>query len=61
MYKLEAKKKKKSEVEIAYIAKVKSFNTPDPYLLPLADFFNFDLSFLILPDIVSDNTPMPFL
>ena len=61
MYKLEAKKKKKSEVEIAYIAKVKSFNTPDPYLLPLADFFNFNPSFSILPNIISDNIPLSFL
>ena len=48
-------------METVYIAAVKSFNTPDPYLLPLANFFNFDLSFLILPNVISNNTPVPFL
>ena len=48
-------------MEIAYIAKVESINTLNPYLLPLSSFFNFNLSFLILPDIISDNTPIPFL
>ena len=28
---------------------------------PLADFFTFNFFFLILPDIISDNTPVPFL
>ena len=37
-----------------------SFNTPSPYLLPLADFFNFNFSFSILPDIISNNIPVPF-
>ena len=59
--KLEADKKKKSIAETVYIATVKSFNTLNPYLLPLADSFNFNLSFLILPDIISNNTPVPFL
>ena len=31
------------------------------YLLPLADFFAFNFSFLILPNIISDNMPVPFL
>ena len=54
-------KKKKSKIEIAYIAKVGFFNTPNPHLLPLADFFASNFSFLILPNILSDNTPVPFL
>ena len=48
-------------MEIAYIVKVGSVNAPNPYLLPLSDSFDFDFSFLILPDIISDNTPVPFL
>ena len=36
-------------------------NTPNSYLLPLSDFFASDFSFLILTDILSDNTPIPFL
>jgi hypothetical protein len=58
---LKANKKEEFKVEIAYIAKVGFFNTPNPYLLPLADFFAFNFSFSILPDILSDNTPVPFL
>ena len=61
LYKLEAKKKKKSAVEIVYIAVVGSSNTPNPYLLPLANSFNFNFFFLILPDIISNNIPVPFL
>ena len=61
MRELKTKKKKKSEVKIAYIAKVGFSNAPNPYLLPLADFFASDFSFSILPDIISDNTPVPFL
>ena len=48
-------------MEIVYIVEAESFNTPNPYLLPLSGFFNFDFSFLILPDVISDNTPVPFL
>ena len=48
-------------MEIAYIAKVGFINTSNPYLLPLFSSFNFNLSFLILPDVISDNTPIPFL
>ena len=48
-------------MEIAYIVEVGSSNTPDPYLLPLADSFNFNLFFLILPDIIFDNIPVFFL
>ena len=61
MRKLKADKKKKSIVEIIYIAVVGFFNTPNLYLLPLADSFNFDLSFSILLDIISDNIPISFL
>ena len=61
MYKLKVDKKKESIVETIYIVVVKSFNIPNPYLLPLADSFDFDLFFLILPNIISDNTPVPFL
>ena len=62
MRELKAKEKKEStKVEITYIAKVEFINTPNPYLLPLSSSFNFDLSFLILPDVISDNTPIPFL
>ena len=56
MCKLKANKKKEFKVEITYIVVVGSFNTPNPYLLPLVNFFNFNLSFLILPNIISDNT-----
>ena len=57
MRELKANKKKKSrlaKVETAYLVKVGSFNTPNPYLLPLADF-------LILLNVISNNTPVPFL
>ena len=48
-------------MEMAYIVKVKSINTPDPHLLSLSNSFNFNLSFLILPDVIFNNTPIPFL
>ena len=48
-------------MEMAYIAKVESVNTPNPHLLPLSGSFNFDFSFLILPNVISDNTSVPFL
>ena len=60
MYKLKAKKKKESKVEIAYIVEVGSVNASNPYLLPLFSFFSFDLSFSILPNIISDNIPVFF-
>ena len=47
-------------METVYITAVGSFNTPDPCLLPLANSFDFDLSFLILPDVISNNMPIPF-
>ena len=31
------------------------------HLSPLANFFAFNFSFLILPNIFSDNIPVPFL
>ena len=46
---------------MAYIVKVKSINSPNFHLLPLSGSFNFDLSFLILPNVISNNTPVPFL
>ena len=61
MRELKANKKKESKVEIAYIAEVGSINTPNLYLLPLSDSFNFNFSFLILPDVIFNNTPVPFL
>ena len=61
MYKLKTDKKKEFKAEITYTAKVEFINTPNPYLLPLSGSFNFDFSFLILPDIISNNTPVPFL
>jgi hypothetical protein len=48
-------------MKIAYIAKVGFINTSNPYLLPLSGSFNFNLSFLILLDIISNNIPVPFL
>ena len=61
MRKLKAKKKKKSKMEIAYIVEVESINTFNPYLLPLSGSFDFDFSFLILPNVISDNILIPFL
>ena len=61
MCKLKTDKKKESKVEMAYIAKVEFINAFNPYLLPLSGSFNFNLSFLILPDIISDNMPISFL
>ena len=52
---------KKKKVKIAYIVEVEFINTPNPYLLLLSGFFNFNFSFLILPNIISDNTPVLFL
>ena len=61
MRELKVNKKKESKVKIAYIVKVGSVNTFNPYLLLLFGFFNFDFSFLILPDVISDNMPVFFL
>ena len=61
MHKLKAKEKKEFKIEIAYIVKVGSINAFNLYLLPLFGFFKFDFSFLILPDVIFDNTPILFL
>ena len=61
MRKLKAKEKKESKVEIAYTVEVGSINAPNFYLLPLSNSFNFNFSFLMLPDVISDNTPILFL
>ena len=61
MCKLKIDKKKESKVEIAYIVGVESVNTSNPYLLPLSGSFNFNLSFSILPNVISDNMPVFFL
>ena len=61
MRELKADKKKEFIAEIVYIAVIGSSNAPNLYLLPLADSFNFNFSFLILPDVISDNMPVPFL
>ena len=39
----------------------KSLATKVAYLLPLANSFDFNFSFLILPDVISNNTAVPFL
>ena len=58
---LEAEEKKESaEVEIAYTAEAGSSDAPDPRSSPLSGSFDFDLSFSMLPDVISDNTPVPF-
>ena len=61
MREFKADKKKEFEVEIAYIVKIGFISTPNPHLLPLSGSFNFDFSFLILPNVISDNTPISFL
>ena len=53
MHKLKVNKKKEFKVEF--------INASNPYLLPLSDFFAFNFSFSILPNVLSDNTPVPFL
>ena len=59
--KLKINKKKKFKVEMAYTAVRGSVNAFNPYLLPLSGFFDFDLSFSMLPNVISNNTPVPFL
>ena len=61
MCKLKVDKKKKSIIEIAYIVEVESIDAPNFYLLPLSSSFNFDFSFSILPNVISNNTPISFL
>ena len=61
MRELKADKKKKSKVEMAYIVEVGSINALNFYLLPLSGSFDFNFSFLMLSNIISDNTPILFL
>ena len=61
MCELKVDKKKEFKVEIAYTVGVKSVNTPNSHLLSLSGFFNFDFSFSILPNIISNNMPVFFL
>ena len=48
-------------MEMAYIAAVGFINTSNPHLLPLSSSFNFNFFFSILPNIISNNIPVPFL
>ena len=50
-----AEVKEKNNLEVELLA------TQVAYLSPLANSFNFDPSFSILPDIIFNNTPVPFL
>ena len=59
--KLKVNKKKESKVEITHTVVVGSFDTFNFYLLFLSNSFNFDLSFSILPDVISNNIPIYFL
>ena len=56
MQELKATKvKKKNSLEAKLLA------TLVAYLLLLADFFAFNFSFSILPDVISNNISVPFL
>ena len=56
MQELKATKvKKKNSLEAKLLA------TEVAYPLPLANFFNFNPSFSILPDVISNNISVPFL
>ena len=48
-------------MEIIYMVIVGSFNTPNSYLLPLFSSFNFNFSFSIFPDVITNNMPVLFL
>ena len=61
MRELKANKNEESKVEIAYIAKVGFSNALNPYLLPLADFFASNFFFSMLPNVLFNNIPVPFL
>ena len=64
MQKLKVEKRDSSnqaEVDRAYIAEVEPFNIPNSCLLPLTNPFAFNFSFLILPNIISNNIPIFFL
>jgi hypothetical protein len=54
-YKLKADKQKKLN-----IIKAESLAALMAYQLPLADFFVFNPSFLILPNLLNSNTPVSF-
>ena len=54
------------ELETAKVKEKNSLETESLAILvaypsPLANFFISNFSFSILPDIISDNTPIPFL
>ena len=56
MLKLKAvEEKEKNSLEVKLLA------TQVAYLLLLANSFNFNPFFLILPDVIFNNTPIPFL
>ena len=56
MQELKATKiKEKNSLEVKLLA------TLVAYLLPLTDFFVSNFSFLILPDVISNNIPVFFL
>ena len=40
---------------------VKLLTTLVAHPSPLTNFFTFNFSFLTLPDVISNNTPIPFL
>jgi hypothetical protein len=61
LHELKVNKKKESKVEIAYIVKVESLDAFNSYLLPLASSLNFNFSFSILFDVISNNMLVPFL
>jgi hypothetical protein len=52
--------KKSKRKDLTDILVVKSPNTPAACLLPLTNPFIFHPSFSILPDLVSNNTPISF-
>ena len=52
---------KAAEVKEKNSLEAKLLATLVAHPLPLANFFAFNFSFLILPDIISDNIPVPFL
>ena len=61
MRKLKANKKEEFKVETTYIVEVGSVDASNPHLLLLSGSFNFDFSFLILPNVIFNNTPVSFL
>ena len=50
-----------AQVASVNTVEVKSFNAFSFYLLLLINSFAFNPFFLILPDVFSNNTPIPFL